>query len=84
MPTFTKTEYVDVDVDLDIDVHEFFSEMDSFEREEMLELLKDYSSTQAHSYSQEEFLKSIETLKQRYYSLSKEDEDLILKIAKKY
>jgi len=86
MPRFS--EYQDVEVDMDIDVDEFFEEMNSSERQEMYDLLveKGYGigENTPSGRSSWEFDEAMGKLKQNYHSLSNQETDLIIKLAKRF
>jgi hypothetical protein len=89
MPTFIQEgKYVE---EIFVDVEQFFHEMEDGEKRDMLNLLthegytkSGYNPTQLMSIDQQEFISALEKLESRYYSLSKEDEQKILQIAKKF
>ncbi len=93
MPSFNQEVNVDewVDVDIDISVHDFFVEMDRFEKEEMLDLLiEDGVTTENQDLlspsgrSSWEFDEAMLKLKSNYHSLTNEDTDLIIKLSKRF
>ena len=89
MPTFLQFEEGQEEIYIDVD--QFFDEMQDEEKQEMFKLLVEegyrksgYDPTQLMSIDQQEFIRAIETLENRYYSIPKEDEQTIINIAKKY
>jgi hypothetical protein len=86
MPRFS--DYQEVDVNMNIDVDEFYEEMDRSERKEMYQLLvkggyvdgiEDLSGR-----SSWEFDEAMIKLKINYHSLTNEETDLIIKLAKRF
>jgi hypothetical protein len=90
MPTITQWG-VEVDVDLDVDVNDFLDDCSSEEIEQALTWLKDndyldgsFLLTGRESINEQEYLKTLTKLKDNWLSLSKEEEDAILNIAKRF
>ena len=89
MPSFN--EYVDVDIDIDVD--EFLEACSTSDIEDIIEYLidndfvdkKSYKneSTSHTSYDKDEIEKCLEKIKDNYYILSNEDEEIIKQIANK-
>ena len=89
MPTFSKEVNVDeyVDVDLDIDVDEYYDEMDESDKKEMARLLTRSGYIEVDpstGRSSWEFDEAIIKLRQNYYTLTKEETDLIIKLSKRF
>lgn len=78
--------------DLDIDVDDFLEECSKSELQEVRDWIKDYDSDVSSPNSglvpdglvHSEFRGCLEVLNHSYYRLTKEDEELIIKIANKY
>ena len=90
MPTITQWG-VEVDVDVDVDVNEFLDECSSKEIEKVLEWLKDndyldaiFLSTGNESINEQIYTEDLIKLKNNWLSLSKEEENIISNIAKRF
>jgi hypothetical protein len=84
MPTF----YAD---DLDIDVDDFLSSCSTKEIKEIINLLQEdgqldygFNITGRESINERMFLESLYKIKDNWISLSKEEEDIILNISKRF
>lgn len=87
MPSFTDYQEVDVDVEMDISVSEFYEEMDDADCKEMARLLRKdgYLGEGLSSNSTNwEFEEAIAKLKKHYYSLTNEETNQIINIAKRF
>lgn len=89
MPSFvTEVRYLDVDVD--IEVEEFYDEMDKEEKQEMYDLLVEDKTVigrelnKPSGRSSWEFDEAITKLKANYYSLTNEETDAIIRMAKRF
>ena len=89
MPQFS--EHVDVDIDVDVD--DFLSECDRDEIKEVIEWLRDseyitnddlLDDDSPKSAMQELFEEDVAKIRKAYFSMSREDMDIINQIAKKY
>jgi hypothetical protein len=90
MPTITQWG-VEVDVDVDIDVDEFLDECSSGEIKYVLKWLRDndyldgtFLLTGKESINEHEYLSALTKLRNNWLSLSKEEEDIILNISKRF
>lgn len=89
MPNFIGSEYVDVEVD--VDVNDFLDECSSDEIDEVIEYLIDANwlsedrkvIPQNLSFDEEQLHKNLYKIRDNYYMLSEEDEEIIKKIANK-
>lgn len=88
MPRFSEYQDVEVDVTMDIDVDDFFQKMDDEECREMYKLLVedgfDLGDKTPSGRSSWEFDEAMGKLKQNYHSLTNEETDLIIKLAKRF
>lgn len=92
MPTITQWGInVDVDVDVDIDVDDFLDDCSSEEIEQVLQWLRDndyldgtFSLTGKESINEQEYISALTKLRDNWLSLSREEEDIILNIAKRF
>ena len=87
MPTFT--EYQDVSVDIDVSVEDFYNEMDSFEKDEMVKLLiKDKYDTinfsVGHGFDAYNFEQSISKLIKNYHRLTMVEIESIIGISNRF
>jgi hypothetical protein len=89
MPQFS--EHVDVDIDVDVD--DFLSECDRDEIKEVIEWLRDseyitdddlLDDDSPQSAMEELFAEDVAKIRKAYFSMSREDMDIINQIAKKY
>jgi hypothetical protein len=92
MPQFT--EHTDVDIDIDVD--EFLDECDKYEIKEVIEWLKnsDYITSDdlvggilddgPQSAIEQLFAEDVAKIRRAYFSMSRDDMDIINQIAKKY
>lgn len=95
MPSFRQYDVpaeTEVDVDIDIDVDEFLDECDEDEIKEAIEYLKDKGylkgltivNADNVSVTELEFMNAANKLATRWNLLSKEEENFILNIAKRF
>lgn len=88
MPTFEKEINVDeyINVDVYVDVEDFYAEMDDAEKKEMLDLLTEngFTAGSSKSHTNWEFIDAINKLSNNYYSLSNEEIDAVIKLAKRF
>jgi len=87
MPYFKQDVYVDVDVYITVD--EFYDELDHSEKEELIGLLKKdnflfYDEIYLPGIFEIEFEEALNKLHHKWNRLSKEDEQTIINIAKKF
>lgn len=87
MPTFDKS--ASVDVEIDVSVEDFYYEMNDHEREEMAKLLKEdgFLSQDLNAPSGRvswKFDEAILKLKRSYYSLSNQEVEQIIHLAKRF
>lgn len=90
MPNFETSEFVDLAIDVDID--EFLNECSSNEIEDVIEYLIDNNFIsedrkiipQNLSFDEEQLHKNLNKIKDNYYLLSEEEEELIKQIANKF
>jgi hypothetical protein len=89
MPQFT--EHTDVDIDIDVD--EFLDECDKDEIKEVIEWLRDsdyitsddlVDEDNPQSAMEQLFAEDVAKIRRAYFSMSREDMDIINQIAKKY
>ena len=89
MPQFS--EHVDVDIDVDVD--DFLSECDRDEIKEVIEWLRDseyitnddlLDDDSPKSAMEELFAEEVAKIRKAYFSMSREDMDIINQRAKKY
>ena len=89
MPQFT--EHTDVDIDIDVD--EFLDECDRDEIKEVIEWLRDSEYITSDDLLDEDspqsaveqlFAEDIAKIRRAYLTMSREDMDIIIQIAKKY
>lgn len=90
MPSFIHYD-IEVDVDVDVDVDEFLEECDNEEINQVIEWLteNDYlvnlkPTTSGMSIDEGEFQEALHKLSENKISLSKEEENIILNIAKRF
>jgi len=90
MPSFTHYD-VEVDVDVDVDVDEFLEECDDKEINQVIEWLtgNDYlenlkPTTDKTSIGEQEFIEALYKLSKHKMSLTVEEENIILNIAKRF
>lgn len=84
--------YFEYSGDIDIDVDEFLSALNPRERQELIDALVDdghingpaISKNQRLSYGEWEIETALNKLHGKYHSLTKEEEQAILKIAKRF
>jgi hypothetical protein len=88
MPEFNESKYVDVDFNIDID--EFFEKCDNSEIDEVIDWLIDkgyinesQKPTNDLSFDEEQLHKNLDKIKNSYYILSNEDEEIIKQISNK-
>ncbi len=89
MPNFNASEYVDVEVDVDID--EFLDKCSTDEIEEVIQYLIDNNIISEDrtmnfsnlSFDEEQLHKNLDKIKNSYYILPNEDEEIIKQIANK-
>ena len=89
MPIFSASEYVDVEVDVDID--EFLDECNDREIDEVINWLIDNNHINESqktvdtnlSFDEEQLHKNLYKIRDSYYLLSEEEEELIKQIANK-
>jgi len=87
MPYFKQD--VDINVDVYITVDEFYNELERIEKEELIGLLKEdnllsYDEIYLPSIPEIEFEEALNKLHHKWNRLSKEDEQTIINIAKKF
>ena len=89
MPQFT--EHTDVDIDIDVD--EFLDECDKDEIKEVIEWLRDsdyitsddlVDEDNPQSAMEQLFAEDVAKIRRAYFSMSRDDMDIINQIAKKY
>lgn len=88
MPTFYQT----VDAEVEVEVDEFYSECSSYDKELLVDLLKDDGylkdetiiSESIETYKDEDFETALRKLSVNRLVLSVEEEELIKKIAKRF
>jgi len=90
MPTITQWG-VEVDVDVDVEVDEFLDECSSKEIKEVLKWLQSnnyldgtFSLTGKESINEQEYLSALTKLRDNWLSLSKEEEEIIFNISKRF
>ena len=90
MPSFTHYD-VEVDVDVDVDVDEFLEECDDKEINQVIEWLigNDYlenlkPTADKISIGEQEFIEALYKLRNHKMSLTVEEENIILNIAKRF
>lgn len=92
MPRFS--EYQDVEVDIDVDVDDFLNSCNEKEKDELIEALiedgylkKDCRlDSPDYNYSVPEamYVEAIDKLRNKWNSLTKEEEEVILNLAKRF
>jgi hypothetical protein len=89
MPRFTESEYVDVDIDINVD--DFLEECTSREIDGVIDWLIDNNHINEPqktvdtnlSFDEEHLHKNLDKIRDSYYLLSEEEEELIKQIANK-
>jgi len=82
--------YFDYDGEIHIDVHKFLSAIDIRERQQLIGILikqghiKETARNYQHSACESEFESALDTLHGKYSRLTREDEDIIIKISKRF
>ena len=89
MPRFEQDVYVDIDIDVD----DFLNECDSRDIKDLIESLVEdghlpksvlNSPNDKLGKLESDFTNKIDSLKNKYYSISQEDEEILNQIFKKY
>jgi|688.fasta_scaffold1003329_1 hypothetical protein len=89
MPRFEQDVYVDIDIDVD----DFLNECDSRDIKDLIESLVEdghlpksvlNSPNDKLGKLESDFVNKIDSLKNKYYSISQEDEEILNQIFKKY
>ena len=82
--------YFDYDGEIHIDVHEFLSALDIRERQQLIGILikqghiKDTARNSQFSACESEFESALDVLHGKYSRMSREEEDIIIKISKRF
>ena len=82
--------YFDYDGEIHIDVHEFLSAIDIRERQKLIGILvkngdiKDTAINRQLSVCESEFESALDALHGKYHRMTREEEDVIIKISKRF
>lgn len=82
MPSFQ--EYIEDEVEIDIDPQEYIDACSPRELQVLRELLLSEENSNSHGYPRWEYDMAITKLSGKYASLTKEESDLIVKLAARF